>query len=286
MIDDGSSDGTPAVCDARAAGDTRIRVIHKRNEGPSAARNLGAAEASGDYLIFVDGDDLLAEGALEAVDNAAKAHGDPDLVVCCIERFLDGTEEYVPYDGVDALPDCGTGDELAAYVEKKHNKYSISPCRYAIDRAFYVKNGLSFMPGLKQEDELFTPLLICAAETFAVCRSRFYLYRTLAGSRNNTPTIENKLGFLTISQALFERESEGCSPARSAMLIKRGKYMFRRGIMEHNEAIIDGRKTLVDSAVEVYGRYPVCAEDTKSLCRLIKVLGPRKGIRAFLILFR
>ena len=59
-VDDGSPDGTPQILDRLAAEDSRIKVVHKRNAGVSAARNSGLDIATGDYIVFVDGDDYLA----------------------------------------------------------------------------------------------------------------------------------------------------------------------------------------------------------------------------------
>ena len=66
MVDDGSPDGSGAVCDRYAAQDSRFKVIHKVNEGGSIARNVGVENACGKWLYFVDNDDVLAPGLLEA----------------------------------------------------------------------------------------------------------------------------------------------------------------------------------------------------------------------------
>ena len=65
LVDDGSTDGSGAVCDAYAEKDERIRVFHKENGGVSSARNRGIDEAYGDFLTFVDSDDLINETYLE-----------------------------------------------------------------------------------------------------------------------------------------------------------------------------------------------------------------------------
>lgn len=59
LIDDGSTDGSGAICDAYAAKDSRVRVIHQKNGGAAAAKNAGLKVASGTYLCFVDSDDFL-----------------------------------------------------------------------------------------------------------------------------------------------------------------------------------------------------------------------------------
>ena len=72
LVDDGSTDGTSALCDALAAEDVRIRVFHKQNGGSSSARNLGIQEAMGEYLGFVDSDDYVEpdmyERLLQAIE--------------------------------------------------------------------------------------------------------------------------------------------------------------------------------------------------------------------------
>ena len=66
LVEDGSPDRCGEICDRLAEGDDRITVIHKKNEGVSIARNTGIAQAKGVYLTFVDSDDTIEEGFLEA----------------------------------------------------------------------------------------------------------------------------------------------------------------------------------------------------------------------------
>ena len=70
LVDDGSTDGTAALTDKLAAANPHIRSFHKKNGGVSSARNLGLREANGEYLMFLDGDDLLAPRSLVRVDAA------------------------------------------------------------------------------------------------------------------------------------------------------------------------------------------------------------------------
>lgn len=67
LVDDGSPDNCPALCDAWAQRDARIRVIHKKNGGISDARNVGLDAASGAYISFVDSDDYIAENFIETL---------------------------------------------------------------------------------------------------------------------------------------------------------------------------------------------------------------------------
>lgn len=78
LINDGSKDDSLAICNSYAARDPRILVIDQQNGGPGAARNAGLAVATGDYLQFIDSDDSLPPGSIEALVTAMEGH---DLVV-------------------------------------------------------------------------------------------------------------------------------------------------------------------------------------------------------------
>ena len=81
VVDDGSTDGSPAICDAAAKQDGRIRVIHQRNGGLSAARNAGLDIARGEWIGFLDSDDFILPDMYEKLMNAAeKARA--DIAVC------------------------------------------------------------------------------------------------------------------------------------------------------------------------------------------------------------
>ena len=81
LIDDGSTDGCGELCDAFARRDRRVRVIHQQNAGIGAARNRGLKEAKGEYLAFVDGDDLLKRKYLEVLVSAARKYA-CEIAIC------------------------------------------------------------------------------------------------------------------------------------------------------------------------------------------------------------
>ena len=69
LVDDGSKDGSPAICDEYAVKDKRVKVFHKENGGVSSARNLGLDHAQGEWIAFIDSDDYVSPNYLEAVHN-------------------------------------------------------------------------------------------------------------------------------------------------------------------------------------------------------------------------
>ena len=74
LVDDGSPDNCPAMCDEWAKKDSRIRVIHKQNEGQGVARNVGIENATGDYIYFMDSDDYIDLTTIEKACDLAKQH--------------------------------------------------------------------------------------------------------------------------------------------------------------------------------------------------------------------
>lgn len=88
-VDDGSKDATPQILDAYADKDSRVVVLHKKNEGVSLARNAALDMATGDYLLFVDGDDWIEQDTCEAALEAQRKHN-ADVVMWSYIREVSG----------------------------------------------------------------------------------------------------------------------------------------------------------------------------------------------------
>ena len=91
LVNDGSTDRSGVICDAFAKNDKRIKVIHKENEGPTNARKQGARESDGEYITFLDSDDLLKPDLLEKIMDYI-AQYNPDAIIFGHERFGEGIE--------------------------------------------------------------------------------------------------------------------------------------------------------------------------------------------------
>lgn len=91
LVDDGSTDGSSGLCDKLAERDARIRVIHQKNAGVSAARNTGIRAAGGEFLLFTDSDDYVAPDYLEKMAGLQK-ETDSDLVLCGFHHLYDGAD--------------------------------------------------------------------------------------------------------------------------------------------------------------------------------------------------
>ena len=91
LVDDGSTDRSPAMCDEFAKSNARTKVIHKANQGPFRAREDALAAATGDFIVFLDADDQLSSHALETCGRNVAAH-DPDIIWFRYTR----REDFVP----------------------------------------------------------------------------------------------------------------------------------------------------------------------------------------------
>lgn len=109
LIDDGSPDGSPALCDAWAERDERVRVLHRANEGVSAARNAGIENAAGQYLAFVDSDDWLEPDAL-AYLHELLLRGEADFAMAGFVRSA----------GEETAPSAEPREELLSREEFLH----------------------------------------------------------------------------------------------------------------------------------------------------------------------
>ena len=109
LVDDGSPDNCPAMCDAWAAKDNRIIVVHKKNGGVSNARNAGIEIATGEWLLFIDSDDVVSIYLVEAL---VKANTNSDeLVIAGIVRF----DNELPADTACFSTPVNCGKSLVPY---------------------------------------------------------------------------------------------------------------------------------------------------------------------------
>ena len=81
LVDDGSDDSSPIVCDEFSSIDSRVKVIHQDNLGPSHARNNGIKASTGNYIVFIDSDDYVASNYLETLFETVKKYGDDSLII-------------------------------------------------------------------------------------------------------------------------------------------------------------------------------------------------------------
>lgn len=176
LVDDGSPDRCPSICDSYALSDTRIKVFHKKNGGLSDARNAGIKMANGEYVLFVDADDLIEKNSLSEVEKVIEYNNRPDVVFLEAKKFYpDGTTEPMG-DGYDIKRINGKSHaEVLKFIETMP-KFPGSACTKAIKRTLF-NDDLTFQMGLISEDNEWSIRLFGKAKKYAYCEVPYYLYR-------------------------------------------------------------------------------------------------------------
>lgn len=178
LVDDGSPDRCPLICDEWAVMDARIRVIHKENGGLSDARNAGMAISTGDYIGFVDSDDWLDFDYYEKLIKAIEDNNAEIAASDVVWEYGDHQEFNKRYNQTLFLTEealdtilCGNGFHATAW-----NK---------LYRADIIKE-FSYPLGRLHEDEFVTYRAVAKASRLALCQETKYHYRQREGSIMNS----------------------------------------------------------------------------------------------------
>lgn len=190
LVDDGSTDRCPSICDAFVMKDRRVCVIHKPNGGLSSARNAGLREASGEWILYVDSDDYILNDSCERLI-AVGAKYDCDIVSADAIREFNGGREYMVH---------GSLADGKCYPSRDFIIKTVKPCEWyapawlnLYKRSFLIENNLFFVEGLLHEDMEMQPRVFLAAKTVAYCAYPFYRYVDRASSIMNASKVDERV---------------------------------------------------------------------------------------------
>lgn len=199
LVNDGSPDGCPVMCDNYAKQDSRIRVIHKENGGLSDARNTGMKLSKGEYILFVDSDDYIELDACEKFLNVMNDQK-PDIVVGNAKR-IEGSKVFEMSHKLNTNSEAITGVD---YLKKelKTKTMHISACLNLYNRSFLLDNELEFKIGIFHEDEQFTPRAFLKAKKVIGTDIGFYNYIIREGSI--TKKVDLSINGINVLQSCYE----------------------------------------------------------------------------------
>lgn len=194
LVDDGSPDSCPKICDEYAAQDSRVTVIHKDNGGLSSARNAGIEVANGEYLLFVDSDDFWDDkDALNKMKRKIDIWSDADVIAykskdlsCitgkCIEAFSD-------YDL--RLIEESDKSEILKYMFEA-GVFPGAAWLVAVRREYIYDNCFRFIEGIKAEDIDWLLSIFLHAKKIRAMNLPFYVYRKYrSGSITKTADVKS-----------------------------------------------------------------------------------------------
>ncbi|MBQ8626323.1 MAG: glycosyltransferase family 2 protein [Agathobacter sp.] len=179
LINDGSTDDSAQICEKWVEKDARCRLISKENEGPSIARNLGIAEATGEYLSFIDADDWVDVTFIEKMLSAA-IDENAEMVEVDVFRVnqKNGSMTYRVCSGVMGKP----------YTREEHMLYGYTAMwKCLFKKSLFVENDIVF-PNCHSEARAIYPLLLAKANKVINVGEALYFYRKFrVGSLSDKP---------------------------------------------------------------------------------------------------
>lgn len=200
LVDDGSPDRCPEICDEWAKRDKRIQVIHQKNSGLSVARNTGIDRASGTFILLVDGDDYLAYNIVEMLYTAVKITG-AEIALCDFEK---GSNPYFQFKSGDLELEIEAIEPEVALERIYQDDHSAFRYVTAWGKLYQrsLFENIRYPEGRIFEDMYVTHRLIDRCTQIAVVSQKMCYYFQRNGSIVNTEFNIRKLDYL---QAMKER---------------------------------------------------------------------------------
>lgn len=256
LVDDGSRDDSPRMCDEYAKDDYRVVVVHQKNGGVSCARNTGIRAAHGDYLVYLDNDDYFLDNALAMIAEQITLKPDADLLVWHMRQL----RRQVLEEENGAFPDttqcCMKGDQAFHFLYSDNHGVFWQVYRYVAKRRLIVDENLFYNSGVIHEDMDLSPYVVLHAKRVHFCLGSYYVYRAgREGSVTSSVTAARCEDVILVVKRWFER-------LRSAHLNQDTKDGFK--------ALLS--RTLWDYVPEVT-RFPVAVQD-----RLFRLLDENREL--------
>ncbi len=177
LVDDGSTDNSPKLCDEYTQKDSRIKVIHKKNGGLSSARNSGMEIMTGDYFIFLDSDDYWNSNSfLNNLVSDCLFEKNTDVIIFGYAQYFEDTGLKIDYiDFSKKFFGKNKEEQIKSLIE--NDMYQSSSCNKCVKSMLYYENDLKFKEGIFSEDIDWSARLLLYADSFDVMESTVYIYR-------------------------------------------------------------------------------------------------------------
>lgn len=179
VVNDGSTDSSPTICEKYALQDDRVKVIHKKNGGSSEARNVGVLASIGTYLLFIDSDDYWEDkNFLLSISTVIERDPKLDIINFGWVKYFPARDKFVPEKrNFSASP--LTDEKQIQYINRliKKDLYIASAWNKCIKRTFVVDNNISFKNGLKSEDMDWCGQLLFHMPDMTCLDTNSYIYR-------------------------------------------------------------------------------------------------------------
>ena len=229
LVDDGSTDGTEKICDDYAKRDSRIHVIHKKNGGPSEARNTAIEQSNGEYVAFVDGDDWVDENMYENMYLALQK-GNADLAVCSYKQV---SANHVQDTSTDTILYFEQDEALESFIKEEEEVQIQNAAWNKLFKKELLKE-LRFPVGKLYEEIVFTTKLLHMAKRVVYLNQCYYNYVVdRVGSIMNTGM--NKRIFTDQIPLYYEKRKYLQSIERNDLVDIHNFFFYKRILLHYLE---------------------------------------------------
>lgn len=199
IVDDGSNDNSSLICEAYLNLDQRISIVKKQNGGVSSARNCGLAFSAGEFIAFVDGDDILASDFIERL--VAAYNSRIALSMCKSTRI----KSYQTFEGIKVTAEPSMISSSDAIKKLLTGSINPSVCCALFRKEFVV--NLCFNTGIKNnEDKLFLYEYLAKVKQYyiSICDDQLYGYYVREGSASNSSFKANNFSTIIVSDLILQ----------------------------------------------------------------------------------
>ncbi len=189
LVNDGSTDSSPAICDEYVKKDSRVKVIHKENGGASVARNIGTDIAIGKYILYLDSDDYISDKEFFA-ELYKKAEAGNDVIIYKFKKYFEDEKRFGKCQY--AFPEFEQQKTLAEktnYLVKTDSFYCAGWSK-AIRSEIIKNNNIRFLEGIVGEDQEWYYRVLEHVKTIGGIDKDFIVYRQHANSVTSTNNIK------------------------------------------------------------------------------------------------
>ncbi len=271
LVDDGSPDDCPSICDDYAAQDHRITVIHKANGGLSDARNAGMKVAKGDWITFVDSDDYISADTFQSIINAAESEDEVEVIEYPID-VKDGQPSGYSLVFADTLyPDINT------YWLETHAYQHTYACNKAL-RSYIAKNA-EFPVGKKFEDSWWLPQVLSTDPQVMTISGGRYFYTSNDTGITSTASGHDTLSLLNAgiqASHMLGISLDGTDAAPWYLSLLNTQIDVCRQL--HTKPILPTRRLPLSTATTAAARIKILmlnALGINALCRIMRMM-PRR----------
>lgn len=174
LVDDGSPDNCPKICDEYAKKDGRVSVVHKQNGGLSDARNAGLKVANGKYILYVDSDDYIDLDTCQRFIDAVGGEEDIDIIVGNAIMHKENATEMITHNSLQVGKTYDAHQVIKISINAK--EWYAPACLNMYRKEFLISNELFFKVGIYFEDMQMLPRVFLTASKIRVIEGTFYHY--------------------------------------------------------------------------------------------------------------